>query len=307
MLLRHHSRFLDRIFCSADGAAGGAGGAGGAAGGGGANSGASAGGDPWYQPHVQKIDKDTLAWLDGKKFGTLEDALKSGAQADKMARDRNVIARPDPAKLNEWDGWSALGWEADAGKYKAAVKPPKMPNGAQHDAELMDHALGLLHGEHVAGASAERIYHGLTDFVNKRLEAIAGQGARANEQLEETLRGEWKENYDINREIAQRAARTLKIGADDMAELEKVIGSPRLMKLFHQLGTTALEGKLVNPDGTTPAGGMTPAAAEAELRRLEADKEWLKGFTNSQHPQHADFKARHLELVAIVAKGKKAA
>src|SRR5580700_3687332 len=65
--------------------------------------GGGGGGDPWYQPHVATLDKDTLAYLDGKKFPTMIDALKSGAQSDRMARDRNVIARPDPAKLGEWD------------------------------------------------------------------------------------------------------------------------------------------------------------------------------------------------------------
>jgi hypothetical protein len=265
------------------------------------------GGDPWYQPHVASLDKDTLSWLDGKKFGAVTDALKSGALADKMARDRNVISRPDVTKLDEWDGWEALGYEPDAGKYVTAVKPPKMPNNGQHDAALLDAAAKLGHKLKLPAALTEKFYHGLTDVVNQRLEGIAAAGAKAETDLKAALEKEWGTDAGVNTEIAKRAARTLKIGAEDTSELEKLIGSPRLLKLFHQLGTGALEGKLIDGGGNAP-GAMTPAAAEAEVRRLEGDPAWVKIFSDSRHPQNADYKARYMQLMEIIAtKGKKAA
>lgn len=296
MLLRNQARFRDRFVCSIDGGAGGGGGT------------PLAGGDPWYQPHVATLDKDTLSWLDGHRFGGVTDALKSGANAERLARDRNVITRPDPQKLGEWDGWAALGFEPDEGKYKGAVKPPKMPNNGQHDAELMDGFVKLAHGMKLPPQMAEGLYHGLTDMVNKRLEGAAAAGAKATADLEAALRSEWGADYDLKRETAVRAARTLGIGADDLAELEKITGAPRLLKLMERLGSTALEGRMVNADGTAQAGGaLTPAAAEAELRRLEGDTAWVKVFTDPRHPQNADYKARYNQLIGIVAKGRKAA
>jgi hypothetical protein len=287
-----------KIFCSLGEEGGDKGGGGG---------GDKGGGDPWYQPHVANLDKDTLAWLDGKKFADPVSALKSGALADKMARERNVLNKPDPAKLGEWDGWEALGFVPDEAKYKAGIKPPKMPNDAQHDAALLDSFAKLAHGLKLPPAMAEQLYHGLTGVVNERLTGIEAAGAKATADLQVALDKKWGTDKDVNTEIAKRAMRTLKIGADDAGEIEKIIGSPRLMELFHTLGTGALEGKLISDDSGGGPKTMTPATAAAELRRLEGDPAWMKVFTDPAHPQQADYAAQRMALIEAAAKGKKAA
>lgn len=297
-----------RALCSAEGDAGA--GAGGAAAG--AGAGTAGAGDPWYQPYVPQLDKETLGWLDGKKFADPVMALKSGALADKMARERNVIAKPDPAKLGEWEGWQALGYDPDRAKYGAGIKPPKMPNGAQHDAALMDDFVSLAHEQKIPPAMAEKLYHGLTEKVNGRLSTLASNGVKATEAMESKLRDEWGTDYDQKTELARRAARAFGVGADDTSELARIFGgdeegakgSVRLLKLFADIGAKLGEGNLVTADGLGGAAGMTPASAEAELRRLEADQNWLKAFTDSRHPQHKDYKAQWNRLTSIAAKGQ---
>lgn len=298
MRLRH---VRSKLFCSIEGA--GDGGAGGDKGG--DNKGGA--GDPWYQPHVATLDKDTLAWLDGKKFSDPVAALKSGALSDKMARERNVISKPDPAKLGEWDGWAALGYEPDAAKYKAAIKAPALPNGQTPDAALLDAFATITHGLKLPAALAQPIYDGLNKVIGERLQGIEAKGATDLAAMQAALDKEWGADKGVNTEIALRAARFLKIGADDLAELEKITGSPRLMKLMHQLGSTALEGKLINDDSGGGARVMTPAAAEAEIRRLEGDAAWLKVFQDPSHPQQKDYAAQRMALFEIITKGSKKA
>jgi hypothetical protein len=293
-----------RFFLTIEAAPGAAPGAGdappGAGGGGEAAPGGSPGGDPWYQPHVGSLDKDTLAYLDGKKFPSMLDALKSGAQSDRMARERNVIARPDPEKLGEWEGWGAMGYDADKAKYAAKIKPPKMPNNAQHDAGLMDAFVGFAHENHVPPAAAEKMFHGMNDFVNARLSELASKGIKDSEVLDADLRKEWGTEYAQNQELARRAFKAFGVGVDDSSELEKVIGSPRLLKLFNAIGKKMGEANLVSSDGFG-AADTSPATAEAELRRLEGDDNFMKIFRDPRHPQQKDHKAKWMRLVAIAA------
>lgn len=317
--LRHGASMRARFFCSigeggGDGGTGGGGGGGGGTGGGTGGTGGSAGGtgsggtgDPWYQSHVATLDKDTLAWLDGKKFADPVAALKSGAQADKIARDRNVISKPDPAKLGEWDGWTALGYEPDAAKYKGGIKAPELSKGVAMDPAIVDAFASITHGLKLPASIAQPLLDGVGKFFGERLQGIEANGAKATADLQVALDKEWGNDRAVNEEIAKRAARTLGIGADDLKELEGLVKSPRLMKLMHKLGTTALEGKLVTDDTGGGAAGMTPARAEAELRRLQGDAAWMKVFGDPGHPQQADYAAQRQALLETIAKGRKKA
>jgi hypothetical protein len=134
---------------------------------------------------------------------------------------------------------------------------------------------------------------------------MESEGIKAREALDKQLRGEWGDKYDAKVELAKRFAVAFGINADDAAELEKIIGAPRLLKFFAAAGEKLGEGNLVTADGLGGTAGMTPAAALAEMRRLEGDAEWVKIFRDARHEQNADYKARYERLAAIAAKDPK--
>ncbi len=286
------------------GGTGGGGGGGGGAAGGGNNGGG--GGDPWYQPHLASLDKDTTAWLDGKKFGSVTDALKSGALADKMARDRNVIARPaDLAKLETWDGWKDLGWLEDAAQYVGKIAAPKMPEGQQHDAEMLQAFVKAAHGQRLPPGVAQSLYHAMSDFINQRVEGFRAEGSRKTADLQTTLDREWGADKEKNTELAKRVVRTFGVNADTLAKLEETLGgAPDLLKFMHAVGARLGEASLIGGQGGG-GGKLSPGAAAAERRRLEGDPSWMKVFTDPRHPQNKDYKARYNELVALEAAGTK--
>jgi hypothetical protein len=309
------NRFWERYFARANfnqggGDGGGAGGGGGGSGGGSDGTGGAGGsaGEPWYQPHLAALDKDTTAWLDGKKFGSITDALKSGAHADKLARDRNVIARPaDLAKLDQWDGWKELGWVEDAAAYGKAITPPKMPEGQQHDAEMLQAFTKAAHGKRLPPGAAQSLYNEMSDFINQRVEGFKAQGAKATADLQAALDKEWGTDKDTNTELAKRVVRTFGVKTDTLAKLEDALGgAPDLLQFMHKIGTMLGEDKLIGGQGGG-SGAMSPGAAAAERRRLESDPAWMKIFNDARHPQNAEYKARRLELIALEAKGVKAA
>jgi hypothetical protein len=80
------------------------------------------------------------------------------------------------------------------------------------------------------------------------------------------------------------------------------IGAPRVLKLFHNIATKIGEQALPAAGGAAPMA-MTPGQARAERLRLEADKDWLKTFTDARDPQHAGAVARRTQLIELELKG----
>lgn len=280
-----------------DNTGGGAGGAGGAGAGGaaGGTGGAGGGGDqPFY--HAFGLDDDSRAFIAGKDFKTPADLVKSAMSADKLARERNVIPAPDLAKLNEWDGFEKLGWTKDPAAYK--IESPKVPDGVPYDKGMEAAFIKAMHEQRVPPTQAKGMLDFMVGLLAKETEAKTAKGARELADLQTALRTEWGANYDANNDMAQRAARFLGIGLEDASQLEKITGSPGLLKMFQKMG--ALMGEDVLKGGSARSGGgMTPDQAQAEQNRLEADPEFLNSLRDPRHPQHKDNKARREQLIAL--------
>lgn len=292
-----------------DAAAGGGAGAGAGGDAGAAAAAAAAGGSgggSWYEKSDYGFDEPTKTFFKGKNYPDEKTALSSLRHADEAARNRNVIEKPDPAKPQEWKGFNEIGWVDDPKKYQ--IKAPQLKDGQHLDQAEFDVFSAAAHKAKLAPWQAEALYAELNDYNNKQLQDLSAQGASAREQLEQKLRGDWKLDFDANKELARRAAVHFGGGDMTMAEIEKVLEGPRALKMFHAIGAAMGEDKLVTKDG----GGhgitdMTPGAARAERLRLQADENWMKVFNDARHPSHADYRAQRQRLIDVEARGTRAA
>lgn len=149
---------------------------------------------------------------------------------------------------------------------------------------------------------AKAILSGVLDYVKASYEQARLAGEKATTDLNAALDQEWGADAAKNRELSQRAARALDVGVDDMSALEKVMGSPGLVKLFHQIGSMMDEDKLRATN--TPAGNsMTAAGAKAEIARLNADPGHVAALGDATHPNHQAVKAARQRLMDFIAKG----
>jgi len=147
---------------------------------------------------------------------------------------------------------------------------------------------------------AKAILSGALDYVKASYEQAGLAGEKATADLNSALDQEWGVDAAKNREISQRAARALGVGVDDMSTLEKVMGSPGLVKLFHQIGSMMDEDKLRDPN--TPAGNsMKPTGAKAGLQRLSADAAHVSALSDATHPAHQTAKGARQRLMDIMA------
>jgi hypothetical protein len=257
------------------------------------------GGEAFYTPW--KLDKDGVDWIEGHKFTDPAAVIKSAKHFETVARDKNALVRPEKGKEKDWSGWEELGWIKDPAQY-TFEEPKELPKGMLYDKGMDEELRKFAHENRIPLATARAARDLLLAGQKRQFEAFVGEGARSAAELKESLIKDWGADYQTNTELARRAMGALGIGVTDAAELEAVIGAPRLVKLFHGIAQKIGEQALPAPGGT-PSLAMTPAAARAERLRLEADKDWLRQFQDGRDPQHAGAVARRAQLLEIESKG----
>ncbi len=260
-----------------------------------ATGGAPASAAPWYAPF--NLDEPSVRFIEDRKFNDMGTLLKSAQEADRVARSRNVLEKPDPANVKEWNGWSELGWKPKFDEY--ALKRPQTPESFAYMPGFEDAVRKIAHENRVPLGAAQALLDGLTDYAVKEVDAMDAKGIRANADLANKLKADWGGNYDRNVEMARRAARHLGVGIEEQGELEAVMGSARLLALFQKIGTAIGEDTLV-----TSAGSALPENVEtlrAELRRLQSDKDFMASLKNSRAPNHRDVVEQRQALIAKIA------
>lgn len=270
----------------------------------------------WYDG-AAGLDDDAKSYIAGKGFADFGAAIKSLREIEKLATNRNVMPKPDPAKLGEWEGWEALGAPADPKKYQ--IKTPKLPDTFPVDQVDKDFEKAFVVGAHKARvpvAAAQAVYdhvmgyiadaHGKLASANATREAEdTAKAAAAKTALEEGLKTEWGPEFDKRTALAQRAAQTLKgkglFGEKGDEALAKIIGDPSMMKLMHAVGEAIGEDNLVT--GAGAGGAMTNHQAQAELARIDADpatKQILGG--SRRDPAYRDLMEKRNALMQRIAR-----
>jgi len=280
------------------GAAGGTGGAGAGA----AGTQTQGSDAPWFSKAELGLSQDTRDYLATKNYGGLEDAFKAKRTFETLARDRNALTAPDPAKLTEWDGWTRLGWEADAGKYGESVPVYEKFKGDPDYGPFHADLVKAAHELKVPLSQAKALADKVGGLFQARNEALDAATARERETLDAQLRTQWGKDYDANVELGRRAAKAFGLDSPDMGELEAIMGTPKFVQAFHKLGKAMGEDRLVT---TTNPGGdpRSPEAARAERQRLKADRDFVASLDDNRHPHHKANKERWQKLIDIEAGG----
>jgi hypothetical protein len=262
------------------------------------------GGDPWFSKAEFGLSQETRDYLATKNYGGLEDAFKAKRTFETLARDRNAMTAPDPAKLGEWDGWQKLGWDPDAGNYSKNVpvfdRFKEDPDYQGFHTDIVKAAHELKMPLPMAKALADKI----GGFMHSRNEALDAAETRDRQALDAKLRKDWGPQYDTNVELGRRAAKAFGLAEADLGELEAIMGTPKFVQAFHRLGTMMGEDKLVTTSSAAGGFGLTPAAAQAEIARQNADAEFVKSLGDPRHPMHQTNTEKRRQLFETVAKAQ---
>ena len=299
-------------------AAGEGAGGGGAAPGGAAPGGAAPGcaapgagdgkGAEWYASFG--LEQAQIDYLNAKGIKEPKGLLKIAQDFEAVARDRNVIPKPDTSKpeaLANWEGWETLGWVKDAAKY--TPKEPTVKEGQIYDPTMFKDFVGLAHEARIPVGAVERVYQGMFDKMQERINAIETaaktDAETAKTKLETTLRGKWGDKFDANSDLAKRAMTALGVDKSKQGALEAAMGDLGLVEFFHTLGEKLGEDALKGGNnGGTPA--MTPTQARQERLKLESNPEWMKIFQDQRHPLYKEHVEQRQRLINLEAQAQAA-
>lgn len=244
------------------------------------------------------FDEPTQKFFAGKNYPDQKTALTSLRQADELARARNVIAKPDPANPQGWQGFTDLGWTPDKAQYK--IEAPKLADGDIHDEGAFTKFQGVAHDLRLAPWQAKGVYDAMHAQSNQQIKSFRDAGATANRELEGKLRDKWGDGFDQKKELATRAFSFFKVDGITGAQMDQIMGAPQMVELFEKIGTAMGEDKLITGD-SAGMSGKSPATAKAERMRLESDPQWMKVFNNPRDPQYRAFVDQRQALLNIEA------
>lgn len=263
-------------------------------------------GNPAFGFDAEK-DKDLLVSLAGKKYPDVKTALRSGIEAEGLARSRNVIEAPDPKNLKAWKGWEQLGWTPEAEKYVLA--DTKGADGVVPNMALRDVARKIAHEQRVPLAATQAIVDGVTLEVAKQHRATLANGEKSYADAQTALDAKWGADKPAKIELGRAAMRAFGVGMDDVAELQRVLGkdgddklaAPRVVELFAKIGEWAKLNEHALPDGGNQLGGQTPSSIEAELLRLEQSEDFQKVSQNTRDARYKPMMAQRQNLIDKLA------
>jgi hypothetical protein len=269
-------------------------------------AGAGGGGEPWYKP--LNLAPENVAFIEERKFPDLNTAFQTARESHRMASSRNVLERPAEGKINEWKGWSELGWKEKPEEYqfKALDDKAKQELGFEYDSALWDHMRQVAHKHRVPLHQAQAIHDDMLGFVKQRVGDTTAQGALKSQELATALKTEWGADYERKTEIAKRTAKVLGFNMDDLAQVEKFVGAPTLLRKFAMIGEKLGEANLVG--GADSGGGDLPASVEgirASINAFKADENKRRAMGDPMHAQHAAVKAEWQKLIERLAAAEK--
>ena len=220
--------------------------------------------------------RDDPALKDYKDFGSF---VKSHVHLNKLVGAEPRVP-PAGAPPDLWAKfWSALGRPDTPDQYQITA-----PEGRTVDDKMMAGFRKAAHDIGLTSSQAAKLAEWHFTSVTEAEDAIAADLAATTERVDRELRREYGQAYENNIRLATKLAQD--VGGPELLQwFEKGEGNnPVVIRTFVKLARMMGEDRL----GTSRPSdfGRTPAEAQAEIGRLNFDKEFQSALHNSEHPGH---------------------
>ena len=185
-----------------------------------------------------------------------------------VGADKNTLVRiPKPAEDGSVDYTEV---------YKQLGRPEKAEDYGLGDTDFAKAAADKLFE---LGLNAKQA-KALSDFIAEQDKIVNSNAEEEwNKKVEEgvaSLKKEWGANYEVNKELAQKAVRDIVsatgLTEEELNKIESALGTDKATKLFYSIG--AKEGGIKNLQNYN-AGQETPEIAQYKIAELKKDKEFV--------------------------------
>lgn len=208
------------------------------------------------------------------------------------------------------ENWTEKEWSRFYGELGRPEEPGnydlgdfQVPEGLPWSEEFQGRMLGKLHE---AGLNHEQVRKVLSSYVEdvygqfrEQSDAVAATAESAAKELQ----SEWGSAYGANMEVALRAlTHAAGENKNEIAEMELKDGSklgdnPMFIRMLSKLGNSMSEHGLIGETKGEPRLTRTPAEAEHEIAKLNADEKFLASYNDKNHPEHQYAVDRMLDLI----------
>lgn len=249
---------------------------------------------PWYEG----ADADTVGYLQNRGWVAKPanevalEAIKAHRSAEKLIgapADRIIRLPSDANDETGWAGvWQKLGAPVDAKGYDFSTI--KNSDGSALDAKLTQSIQEAAAAAKVPLPMAQRMAQAVAKHLEDTNKSSAVETATKLAESQAALRKNWGSNFEVNKVIAQQAAKALGATPEQVSALESVVGYDRVMEMFRTIGSKIGEDKLFTGNG--PAGNiMTKDMAVSRKNDLKADQAWVGRYLAGGAPEKAEMLA----------------
>ncbi|MGD9742289.1 MAG: hypothetical protein AB7V53_06575 [Dongiaceae bacterium] len=245
----------------------------------------------------QALDPDLRSLAEAKGWASPAEAVRSYQSLERLLGADKIALPGKEAGPEAWEPvWQKLGRPAKPEGY--SFGPPAGATG--YDEGLARWARGAFHKAGVPDRMAAALHDGFLEQQAALRQEAASAERLAQEELEAALARDWGPARDAKLAAARRAAETFAEEPATLDRLEQAIGAAAVLKLFARIGESMGEDRMLGAGNG--AGRLTPADAEAEIRRVrgEAMKDPRHPLVDKTHPDHGRL-VRELEALYSAA------
>lgn len=149
-----------------------------------------------------------------------------------------------------------------------SIQRPDLPDGLSYDEGLETTVREAAHRFGLTGGQLQGLVDAFAEYQSASLQGQTVSIEQSAQQTMAALKAEWGERYEVNLDLARRAARTYAGDEDTLGALEQALGDVRLVKFFGRLGQQLAEDQLSGNGASDFA--VTPQSASSQLRRLDS-------------------------------------
>lgn len=256
-------------------------------------------------PAWAQFDTETQGAFKNKGWDTkspaeaAREALKSYREVEShIGVPKDQILRM-PKDAADEAGWKALfgrlGVPADAKGYD--FKEVKFADGKDMDATFVDAIAPALLAAGVSKDRAPEVLKAVVKFMD---------GAEQNSTAEKTAKlaterdkiaSSWGPNQEANKFIVKQAVQKLGLTEEIVGALENTAGYANTMQALLKIGQMMGEDKFIQTPPGGPPGVMSREQAEARMKELKGDAQWVNKVNNGDANANREFE----NLVRLMA------
>lgn len=240
--------------------------------------------------------RDAAAFRDIRDLPSL---AKSYLNATKLigARPEDVIRLPtNPDDADAWAQVHArLGRPETPDKYE--FQRPELPKGLTVDEKLEGGFKELAHKLGLNARQAADLYGWYNQQTVERFTGADAARTQAATAARDALKAEWGAAFDQKLEDGEAALKHY--GGDEFAAYLMETGlkdDPRLVRMLANMGGRLREDGIIGKGTQGGAGPLSPAEARQQINGLRGDAEFMKGYMDAKHPNHAAAMAKMEQL-----------